>query len=190
MLAGSNVKIVAETSSYQEVVKQANKAKPDVVLLDLRLGEQDGFELIEKLRRDLPKCKVVVLSVYDNPTYVARSVALGAHDYLLKDCTRSELVGAITAAADGKGPTSAGLMQRVAAAMKKAKSPSEKDIPLTSRELQVVRHLALGLSNKEIARSLDISVETVKEHVQNLLRKLQSVDRTQAAVWAVRQKLV
>lgn len=190
LLAGSQVKIVAEACTANETVKMANKHKPDLVLLDLRFGGHDAFDVIEKLRRDHPKLRIVVLSTYDNPTYVARAAAAGANDYLLKGCSRGELLAVINGAAEGKSPVNAGEMQRILTSMTKAKAPTESDVPLTSRETQVLRNLALGLSNKEVAKALEISVETVKEHVQNILRKMQMVDRTQAAVWAVRRKLV
>jgi len=190
LLSGSDIKIVAEASTANEAVKMANKHKPDVVLLDIRMGETDGLEALEKIHRDLPKTHVVILSTYDNPTYVARAVALGASDYVLKGASRQELVSTIRGAAKGDSPTTSGEMHRVAGAMNKRHIDPKEDVPLTNRETQVLRHLALGLSNKEIGRSLEISVETVKEHVQNILRKIQVTDRTQAAVWAVRKGLV
>jgi DNA-binding NarL/FixJ family response regulator len=190
LLSGSDIKIVAEASTANEAVKLAAKHKPDVVLLDIRMGETDGLEALEKIHRDVPKTQVVVLSTYDNPTYVARAVALGASDYVLKGASRQEIVSTIRAAAKGDTPTAHGEMQRVAGAMNKRHVDPKEDVPLTNRETQVLRHLALGLSNKEIGRSLDISVETVKEHVQNILRKIKVTDRTQAAVWAVRKGLV
>ncbi len=109
---------------------------------------------------------------------------------MLKGSSRSELVSAINAAAAGQAPTKTGELRRVQGAMATREPSKNEEVPLTQRELQVLRHIALGLSNKEIGRSLGISVETVKEHVQNILRKIAVVDRTQAAVWAVRKGLV
>jgi DNA-binding NarL/FixJ family response regulator len=131
-----------------------------------------------------------MLSTYDNPTYVARSVALGATDYVLKGSSREQLIEAIRSAATGNSPSEGGELGRIAGTMQKKKEASDDTVPLTNREMQVLRHVALGLSNKEIARSLTISIETVKEHVQNILRKIDVSDRTQAAVWAVRRGLV
>ncbi len=187
---GSDIKIVGEASTGNEVTPMAKKLKPDVVLLDVRMPGLDGLDALEKLRKDLPHMRVVVLSTYDNPTYVARAVALGATDYVLKGSTRSELINAVTAASAGKDSSKNGELRRVSTAMNLRKEVGQEDIPLTQRETQVLRHIALGLSNKEIAKSLTISVETVKEHVQNILRKVQVTDRTQAAVWAVRRGLV
>jgi DNA-binding NarL/FixJ family response regulator len=190
LLAGSDVTIVGQAASGDEAVKVAKKMKPQVVLLDVRMPGVDGLTALEKLRQQMPGVKVVMLSTFDNPTYVARAVAAGAHDYVLKGCTRTDLIQSITAAAAGEQPARVGELRRVATTMANRATVPDPDIPLTARETQVLRHMALGLSNKEIAGSLTISVETVKEHVQNILRKLAVSDRTQAAVWAVRRGVV
>ncbi len=190
LLAGSDIEVVGETATGNETVKVAERLKPDVVLLDIRMPEGDGLSTLEKLRVKVPSTKVVMLSTYDNPTYIARAVALGASDYVLKGSNREGLITTIEAAAAGESPSRAGELRRVAGAMKIRQVVDDDDVPLTQRETQVLRHVALGLSNKEIGRSLEISVETVKEHVQNILRKIAVSDRTQAAVWAVRKGLV
>jgi DNA-binding NarL/FixJ family response regulator len=190
LLAGTDIEIVGEAPNGKEAIKQAIKLKPDIVLLDIRMPDGDGISTLEKLRSKAPTCKVVMLSTYDNPTYVARAVALGATDYVLKGSSREDLVAVIRSAAAGESPCPAGELKRIAAAMKVKQVVDDDDVPLTQRETQVLRHVALGLSNKEIGRSLEISVETVKEHVQNILRKIAVTDRTQAAVWAVRKGLV
>jgi DNA-binding NarL/FixJ family response regulator len=190
LLEGSDIKIVAEAATGKETVKLAEQHRPDVVLLDIRMPDGDGLATLEKLRSKVPNTKVVMLSTYDNPTYVARAVALGAHDFVLKGSTRDALVETITAAARGESPSRSGELRRIAATMKTRQVIEDDEVPLTQRETQVLRHVALGLSNREIGRSLEISVETVKEHVQNILRKIAVNDRTQAAVWAVRKGLV
>jgi len=160
------------------------------VLLDIRMPDTDGLAALEQIRKRSPDARVVMLSTYDNPTYIARAVALGASDYVLKGSSREDLVATIQAAAAGESPCRSGELRRIAGAMKVRQVIDDDDVPLTQRETQVLRHVALGLSNKEIGRSLEISVETVKEHVQNILRKIAVSDRTQAAVWAVRKGLV
>jgi DNA-binding NarL/FixJ family response regulator len=190
LLAGSNIEIVAEAASGKETVKQAQQHQPDVVLLDIRMPDGDGLGTLEKLRAKVPGVRVVMLSTYDNPTYIARAVALGANDYVLKGSTREDMIATIEAAAAGESPSRCGELRRIATAMKLRQVVDDDEVPLTQRETQVLRHVALGLSNKEIGRSLEISVETVKEHVQNILRKIAVSDRTQAAVWAVRKGLV
>jgi DNA-binding NarL/FixJ family response regulator len=190
LLAGSDIEIIAEASNGKDAVEKAKVQKPDVVLLDIRMPDGDGLATLEKLRSTVPDSRVVMLSTYDNPTYIARAVALGASDYVLKGSTREAIVATITAAAEGESPSRSGELRRVAGAMKIRQVLDDDEVPLTQRETQVLRHVALGLSNKEIGRSLEISVETVKEHVQNILRKIAVSDRTQAAVWAVRRGLV
>ncbi|HWA99995.1 MAG TPA: response regulator transcription factor [Pirellulales bacterium] len=189
LLEGTGIEVIAQAGNAAEVIKQAHELKPDVVLLDIRLGEDDGLVVLETLRRELPDTKVVILSTYDNPTYVARAYAMGANEYVLKGATRDNLVGAILAVAAGQSPTEFGEMRNIAGTMATRQIDPAGDVQLTQRETQVLRHLALGLSNKEIGQSLSISVETVKEHVQHLLRKMQVSDRTQAAVWAVKRGL-
>ena len=190
LLAGTEIEIVGEAASGKETLKQAQKLKPDVILLDIRMPDGDGLSTLEKLRSKMPNCCVVMLSTYDNPTYIARAVALGASDYVLKGSTREAMIATLTAAGKGESPSRSGELRRIAAAMKVRQAIDDDDVPLTQRETQVLRHVALGLSNKEIGRSLEISVETVKEQVQNNFRKFAVSDRTQAAVWAVRKGLV
>jgi DNA-binding NarL/FixJ family response regulator len=190
LLAGTELEIVGEAANGKDALKQALKLKPDVILLDIRMPEGDGLSTLEKIRAKMPTVKIVMLSTYENPTYVARAVALGANDYVLKGSSRDDLIATLRAAAANESPCHAGELKRIAAAMKLRQAIDDDDVPLTQRETQVLRHVALGLSNKEIGRSLEISVETVKEHVQNILRKIAVSDRTQAAVWAVRKGLV
>ncbi|MEI6240603.1 MAG: response regulator transcription factor, partial [Planctomycetia bacterium] len=156
LLAGSDVKIVGEASTGDEAVKLTKKLKPDVVLLDIRMSGKDGLAALEKIRADMPNVRCVMLSTFDNPTYVARAVAAGAHDYMLKGSSRAELINSITGAASGQLPMRAGELRRVATTMANRVATADPDIPLTQRETQVLRHMALGLSNKEIAQSLTI----------------------------------
>lgn len=189
LLEGSGIRIIAEAGSGDEAIDEAKKHCPDVILLDIRMPGADGLATLERIHREMPDVRVVMLSTYDNPTYVARAVALGASDYVLKGSSRADLIAAIEAAHSGASPTTGGQMKEVATTMETRQNKHE-DVPLTNRETQVLKHIALGLSNREIAKSLEISIETVKEHVQNILRKISCSDRTQAAVWAVRRKLV
>lgn len=190
LLEGTDLEVVGMAANGKEALKMAQGLRPDVVLLDIRMAEMDGLATLEELRQALPESRVIMLSTYDNPTYIARANAMGASDYLLKGSTREQLVGAIHAVAAGDAPSSFGELRRVAGTMATRQKQEDAEVSLTQRETQVLRHLALGLSNKEIGRSLSISIETVKEHVQHLLRKIDATDRTQAAVWAVRKGLV
>jgi DNA-binding NarL/FixJ family response regulator len=190
LLQGSDIRVVAEASDGNSGFKQANKHRPDMVLLDVRMPEGDGLNCLARIKLDLPDIPVVMFSAHDNPTYIARSVALGASGYLLKSASRKELIDAIHAAAGGDTIWSRDELRRVTGALAAPRNGSDVEVPLTKRESEVLKQLAFGLTNKEIAQSLGISYETVKEHVQHILRKIGVSDRTQAAVWAVRKNLV
>jgi len=190
LLADTDVEVVAEVASGDEAVKYALAHKPDVVLLDIRMHDGDGLNALGRIKLDKPEIPVLILSTFDNPTYIARSVALGASGYLLKSCTRDELLTAIRAAAAGETVWTRDELRRVTGALATPRLAADVEVPLTQRESEVLKQLAHGLTNKEIAATLQISYETVKEHVQHILRKIGVSDRTQAAVWAVRKQLV
>jgi DNA-binding NarL/FixJ family response regulator len=190
LLADTEISIVGEAQSESDAVEMARQSQPDLVLMDIRMQDGDGLGALETLQREMPDLPVIMLSTYDNPTYVARAVALGARDYLLKGSSRQQIIDSIRAAVLGKLAQPGSAFDRVAETLGEVKPVAEAPPTLTRREAQVLRHVALGLSNKEIGQSLGISVETVKEHVQNILRKISVSDRTQAAVWAMRRGIV
>jgi len=188
LFASSPARIVGSAATGDEALEVCRQHQPDAVLLDIRLHHgEDGLASIKPLREACPRTKVIIFTSFDNPTYVARAASAGAADFLLKSVSRDVLLAAIAGAIAGSGPHDAGELGRTTRRLSNRSLPEGIDIPLTPRETQVLRLISVGLSNQEIADSLTISVETVKEHVQNLLRKLQVSDRTQAAVWAVRQ---
>jgi RNA polymerase sigma factor (sigma-70 family) len=185
----SEISIVGEATDAAEAVTLTSEQRPDVVTLDVRLGAGDGLDAIKAIREANPDTRIVMLSSFDSPTYIARAVSAGASDYVLKTASRKDLIEAVTNAARGLPPARSGEFRRISRSMANKSLPDDIDVPLTPRETQVLRLVAMGLSNQEIANSLEISIETVKEHVQNLLRKLSVGDRTQAAVWAIRHGL-
>jgi len=190
MVAETEIDIVGDVETGEAAIRYALENDVDVVLLDVRMPEGDGLYALGRIRLERPHLPILMLSTFDNPTYVARAVALGANGYLLKNCTRDQLLAAIRAAANGETVWTREELRRVTGALATPRFGADVDVPLTHRESEVLKQLALGLTNKEIANQLHISYETVKEHVQHILRKIGVADRTQAAVWAVRNKLV
>jgi len=188
MLAGTDIKVVAEVETGTAAVNYALANEVDVALLDIRMPDGDGLTSLGRIKLDKPNLPILMISTFDNPTFVARAVALGAAGYLLKSCTREELIAAVTSAAAGENLWTREELRRVTGALATPRLAADIDAPLTQRESEVLRQLALGLTNKEIADTLHISYETVKEHVQHILRKIGVTDRTQAAVWAVRKE--
>lgn len=190
ILDGTNVSVSDEATTGEEVLAKVQQNRPSVVLLDVRMKKGDGLHVLGRLKLDYPDLPVIMFSTYDNPTYVARAVALGAAGYILKNDGKERLLQAIETAARGESAWSREELRRVTGALATPRVVSDVEVPLTQRESEVLRQLANGLTNKEIALALGISYETVKEHVQHILRKIGVSDRTQAAVWAVRKGLV
>ena len=190
LLADTDVEVIAEVSTGEAAVRYTLENDPDVVLMDIRMPQGDGLTALGRIKLDKPDMPILMLSTFDNPTYIARAVALGASGYLLKGCTRDQLIKAIRIAASGESAWTRDELRRVTGALATPRLAADVEVPLTQRESEVLRQLAYGLTNKEIAQALHISYETVKEHVQHILRKIGVSDRTQAAVWAVRKQLV
>ena len=190
LVQGTDVEVIGEAANGDDAVRLTDKLNPDVVLLDIRMPEMDGLTALGRIKMNHPDKAVLILSTYDNPTYVARAVALGASGFLLKGITRDELLAVIRKVASGEDAWTRDELRRVTGALATPRMSADVEVPLTQRESEVLRQLAFGLTNKEIGQALGISYETVKEHVQHILRKIGVTDRTQAAVWAVRKGLV
>ena len=190
LLADTEIEVVGEVTTGEAAVNYVAQHPVDVVLLDVRMPEGDGLNALARIKLSHPDLPVVMLSNYDNPSYMARAVALGASGFLLKDCSREKLIETIRRAANKETVWTRDELRRITGALATPRVTADVDVPLTQREFEVLRHLANGLTNKEIAEAMHISYETVKEHVQHILRKLGVTDRTQAAVWAVRKKLL
>ncbi len=190
MLQGLDLQIVGEASNATEAIEAVQNLQPNVVLMDIRMEGGDGLNTLGRMKLDNPDLPIVLYSAYDNPTYIARAVALGASGYVLKSAPRERLQEALLTAASGDSAWTREELRRVTGALATPRLSQDIEVPLTQRESEVLRQMALGLTNKEIAKMLGISYETVKEHVQHILRKIGVSDRTQAAVWAVRKNLV
>lgn len=190
LLESNEFKVVAEASDGEEAYKAVKEHAPSLLLLDVRMPDVDGLRCLARVKLDFPALPVLMLSAYDNSTYIARSVALGASGFVFKSAATKEILAAVRATAAGEMIWPKELLRRVTGALASPSAALSEEVALTPRESEVLKQIAMGLTNKEIAAALGISYETVKEHVQHILRKLNASDRTQAAVWAVRNKLV
>ena len=189
MLSGTEFEIVAEATSGEEVLRAVDASQVDCILLDIRMKRGDGLSTLPRLKMHHAKTPIVMISSHNNPTYIAKAVALEANGFFCKSGTRDELLATLRTCADGGTAWTRRELRRVSGGLAAPKVAVGIDYALTQREMEVLGKVAAGLSNNGIAEVLGISRETVKEHVQNMLRKLGLSDRTQAAVWAVRSGL-
>lgn len=186
MLANADeIEIVGEAANGKEALQVLVATQPDVILLDLRMPEMDGPELIRHLRSEGNNIGILVLTTYDTDADILRATEAGANGYLLKDTSRDELIGAIRATHAGDG----WLTPTIAAQLMRTVRQGEIE-QLSSRELQVLKHVAKGLSNKEIASELHVSQATVKTHLLHIFRKLDVNDRTAAVTMAMERGII
>jgi DNA-binding NarL/FixJ family response regulator len=189
--ATGDIEVVAEASDGEEAVRAANQHAPDVVLMDIRMPVMDGIEAT----RRLPRQRVLILTTFGLDQYILEALRAGASGFLLKDAPTQEVVAAVRAVAAGDAVLSAAvtrqLLDQVARRLPAAVSrrPDELEL-LTEREREVLRMLANGLSNAEIATALVVSEATVKSHVSHLLGKLGLRDRVQAVIYAYETRLI
>jgi len=183
--------VVGEAKSGIEAVNLAQKSVPDVVLMDLVMAKMDGVEATRQVKAVSPRTKIVVLTSYHQDEYIFPALQAGAISYILKDVKMDELADALRRAAQGEATlhprVASRVIQELHGANREELNPYTE---LTEREMEVLKLIAKGQSNSEIAESLVISVNTVKGHVSNILSKLHLADRTQAAVYAWQQGIV
>ncbi len=190
MLEDTEFRIVGEAASGKEALEAARRAPPRLILLDIRMAGGDGLDALQALKQEHPRAAVVMLTTYDNPTYMARAVAGGAAGYLLKGIERDGLLQALRAVAGGEmllHPQD--LVRSLRGLGAEGAGAADLIEPLTSREEEVLRLLATGLPNREIAPILFVAESTVKTHIEHIIGKLGVSDRVQAAVWAARHGL-
>ncbi|HSU60677.1 MAG TPA: response regulator transcription factor [Bryobacteraceae bacterium] len=178
----SDMTVVAEAADGAQAVELFRKYKPDVTIMDLRLPVMSGVEAITHIRRDFPSARILVLTTFDGDENIFRALQAGARGYLLKDMFGDELMEAIRGVHAGKTRIPAPIAQRLAERMG---GPS-----LTNRELEVLKLIVSGKSNKDIGNDLSISEATVKTHINSILSKLGVSDRTQAATTALQRGIV
>ena len=181
------IEVIGEAQNGQQALDFVSQQMPDVVLMDVSMPVMNGLEATQHLRQLYPSMPVLILSMHDSREYIQQLVQTGASGYVLKDVSSDELVRAIQTVYQGGSYFSAGVSQMLFQGQAQA---SEQTQPLTPREETVLRHLAEGSSNKEIARQLDISVRTVETHRQNIKQKLDIHTAAGLARYAIEQGLV
>ncbi len=185
----TDIEVIAEAKNGLEALELASKTKPDVVLLDMVMPKQDGLATIPKLREIVPDAKILVLTSFAEADRVYQTIKAGALGYLLKDATRVQLLQAIRDVANGQASIHPSVALKV---IHEIDHPSEMmytSEPLTPRELDTLRLIASGLSNQEIAQEMSVHERTVAKYVSNILNKLHLANRTQVALYAVREGL-
>ncbi|WP_246304865.1 response regulator [Nocardioides thalensis] len=195
MLLGSEagIEVVGEASNGVEGVELAKSAAPDVVLLDVRMPKQSGIEACVAIKETVPSAKIVMLTMSDEEADLYEAVKNGASGYLLKDSSIEEVAQGIRVVADGQSLISPSMAAKLIDEFKTMSKPDKVTgaaLKLTERELDVLRLVAKGLSNRDVAQRLAISENTVKNHVRNMLEKLQLHSRMEAVMYAVREKIV
>lgn len=185
-----DMRVVEEASDGVECLEKIGTAKPDVLLLDINMPRMNGLEVLAKLKEMKIKTKVLVLTVHNEIDYLLKAVEIGINGYLLKDSESSELKKAIVSVVNGENYIQPSLIPSLNAKMIQRDNDKDKIEDLTRRELEVLKLLATGNYNKEIAEELGISERTVKNHVSNIFKKIEVTDRTQAAVFAIRNNLI
>lgn len=183
-------KVVAEAADGVECISKLEEVTPDVLLLDINMPNMNGLEVLQKMKEKRIKVKVLVLTIHSEVEYLLKAVDIGVNGYLLKDSESAELKKAINAVVNGENYIQPSLIPVLNAKMIDRDKDTVKIESLTKRELEVLKNLSYGMYNKEIAEKLDISERTVKNHISNIFKKIEVTDRTQAAVFAIRNNLI
>ncbi|MBM7565891.1 response regulator [Paenibacillus sacheonensis] len=196
--AQPDMEVVGQASNGREAVTLADLARPHVLLMDVQMPEYSGIEATRDIMAAWPDCKIIILTTFDTEEYVFQGIRSGAIGYLLKDTSPEELIEAIRAASRGEAIFRTAIASKAMSRVVRSARVNTADIdlgnstgePITEREHEVLQQMAFGLRNEEIAAKLYIGESTVKTHVHHILRKLGVDDRTQAVVFAIRNRIV
>ncbi|EJP21900.1 response regulator receiver domain protein [Peptostreptococcaceae bacterium AS15] len=189
----NDIDIIFKAKSGIEALEALKDVKPDVILLDINMSELNGIDTLKKIKASGSKTKIIMLTVYDDVEYISQSVNLGANGYVLKDSDSDTLIKTIKIVNEGGSyiqPTLA--TQLIKHMTNEKKNTNDKKLLelLTRRELIVMKEISSGLNNKSISKKLNISEKTVKNHVSSILKKLELQDRTQVAIYAIKNKII
>jgi DNA-binding NarL/FixJ family response regulator len=192
----NEIEVVGEAGDGQDAIDVTGQTQPDVILMDINLPTMNGLQAMRAIKHSTPRIAVVMLTAYNNPAQLFHAMRAGASAYFPKEVAPTELLRGIQTSVDGKyiidgevkneKELNAWLLKQFASSGHTSDYPEEMFVPLSGREMEILQQIARGLSNKEIARALGISRQTVKNHMTSILRKLSVNDRTQAALYALR----
>jgi len=187
------IKIVSVARSAEEALEKIDRFPPDVVIVDIQLPGMNGIELIRRIKSQYPDIEAITLTVFDDEQFAKQAIKAGAIGYVIKDAAKEELVKAVRAAAKGESLISTSvarkLIEEISEPAGKRKKEEEHE-GLSQRELDVIKLMARGYNNRQIADILFISEHTVKVHIRNIFRKIGVTDRTNAVLWAIERGLV
>ena len=185
-----SIEVIEEASDGIECLQKLEKIHPGILLLDINMPEMNGIEVLEELKRREDPLKVLILTVHSEVEYLVKAVDIGANGYILKDSGSSELKQAVNVIMSGESYIQPSLLPALNSRLINRDVDQDKLQTLTKRELEILTQVAGGMFNKEIAVNLNISERTVKNHISNIFRKIDVSDRTQAAVFAIRNNIV
>lgn len=185
-----SINVVAEANDGEECLNKIETSKPQVLLLDINMPKKNGIEVLEEIKNKNINVKVLILTVHEEVEYLLKAVDIGVDGYILKDSESSELKKAINAVMNGENYIQPKLIPSLNKRLVIRDKDKDKINSLTNRELEVLVQVANGMFNKEIATSLNISERTVKNHISNIFKKIDVSDRTQAAVFAIKNDII
>lgn len=185
-----SIEIVGEASNGVECLEKLEECNPEVLLLDINMPEKNGIEVLKQMKAENLQIKVLILTVHNEMDYLMQAVDIGVDGYILKDSESSELKKAIRAVKDGENYIQPSLIPALNSQLLSRDTDKDRISLLTNRELEVLVQVANGMFNKEIATNLNISERTVKNHISNIFKKIDVSDRTQAAVFAIKNNII
>lgn len=185
-----SIVVIEQASDGAECLEKLQHVQPDILLLDINMPNVNGIEVLEEIKKKNIPVKVLMLTVHSEAEYLVQAVDIGANGYILKDSGSEELKKAIQSVMDGDSYIQPSLIPSLNSRLVNRDIDKEKIAALTKREMEILTQIAGGMFNKEIAMNLNISERTVKNHISNIFKKIDVSDRTQAAVFAIRNNIV
>jgi DNA-binding NarL/FixJ family response regulator len=184
------IEVVGEAADGNEVIRQAKKLKPDVILMDIKLPHMDGVSATRQIRKECPNTNVLILSSFEDEAHVMESIQAGANGYLSKMLPATELVNALKAFANDGVMIPQQVMGKLIQGLRQMSAGNGSPVALTKTEIRALVYLGTGLSNKEIAAKMDCSVKTIKNHLNAIFQKLEVSNRTEAVVKGIEMGLI